>query len=66
MTRKLKVAIIGAGASGLCAARYASESGHEVIVYEQTGEIGGTWVYTDRVGEDEYGLEVHTSMYQDL
>lgn len=66
MPKKLKVVIIGAGVAGLCAARHAKQSGHEVTIYEQMSEIGGTWVYTDQTGVDEYGLRVHTSMYQGL
>lgn len=63
---KLNIAIIGAGVSGLCAAKYAKTAGHSVIVYEQTENIGGTWVYTDAVGKDEYSLDIHTSMYNGL
>lgn len=66
MDRKLKIAIIGAGPAGLCAARYILQSHHEVTLFEQSGEIGGNWVYTDQTGEDEYGLKIHTSMYRNL
>lgn len=62
----MKVCIIGAGTAGLCAARHALASGFDVTLYEQTGEIGGTWVYTDDVGKNEYGIDIHTSMYQQL
>ncbi|XP_035790603.1 flavin-containing monooxygenase FMO GS-OX-like 2 [Anopheles albimanus] len=58
--------IIGAGTSGVCAAKTVLEAGGEVTVYERTDQIGGTWVYTDDVGTDRYGLPVHTSMYQGL
>lgn len=63
---QLKIAVLGAGLSGLCAAKYAKQSGHLVTVFEQSGEIGGTWVYTDSIGRDEYGLNIHTSMYHNL
>ncbi|GAB0098601.1 Flavin-containing monooxygenase [Sergentomyia squamirostris] len=62
----MKVVVIGAGSGGLCAARHSLAAGLEVIVYEQTGEIGGTWMYRDEVGKDEYGLDIHSSMYQGL
>lgn len=58
--------MIGAGGAGLCAARHGSEFGCTVTVFEKTGEIGGTWVYTDDVGLDKNGLEVHSSRYQGL
>lgn len=64
--RKLKIGIIGAGVGGLCTAKYAIESGHSVVLFEQTSTIGGTWNYTDNVGVDEFGLEIHTSMYHGL
>lgn len=60
------VVVIGAGASGICAAKHAIENGYAVVVYEQTSHIGGLWVYTDNTGLDENGLPVHTSMYQNL
>lgn len=36
------------------------------VVYEQVGEVGGTWVYDERTGIDEYGIPIHTSMYRSL
>ncbi|XP_058066590.1 senecionine N-oxygenase-like [Anopheles bellator] len=58
--------IIGAGCSGICAAKTVLDSGGHVTVYERSDQIGGTWVYTDEVGTDRYGLPIHTSMYQGL
>lgn len=65
---KRKVCIIGAGAAGLCAARHVLSHGQqlEFDIYEQTNLIGGTWNYTDRIGEDDNGLPIHSSMYRDL
>lgn len=62
----MKLCVIGAGAAGLCAAKYGIDFGCEVTVFEQTDQIGGTWVYTDEVGQDKNGLDVHSSMYQGL
>ena len=39
--RKKKIVIIGAGPSGLEAAKISSERGHEVIVYEAASNVGG-------------------------
>jgi len=63
----ITVAVIGAGAAGLCAARHLSS--HPKIratVFEQAGSVGGTWVYTDNIGKDEMGLSIHSSMYKNL
>nr|MBP6314905.1 phytoene desaturase [Chitinophagaceae bacterium] len=44
-----KIAIIGAGFSGLSAAAYLCQAGHEVHVYEKNGSVGGRarQLYTD-------------------
>lgn len=39
----MRVAVIGSGISGLAAARVMARLGHEVVVYERTGRIGGVW-----------------------
>ncbi|KAK5649045.1 hypothetical protein RI129_003937 [Pyrocoelia pectoralis] len=62
----MKIAIIGAGPSGLVSTKYSLDEGHDIDVYEQSGYIGGTWMYTDKVGLDEYGFPVHSSMYKGL
>lgn len=66
MSSVLNIAVIGAGTSGLCAAKYALQQGFKVTVYEQTETIGGTWWYTDKTGKDQYGINIHTAMYQGL
>ena len=64
----MKVAVIGAGATGLCCARHLSRFPDlfNFSVFEQSKQIGGTWVYSDRIGTDEHGLPVHSSMYENL
>ena len=52
---------------GLCAARHLAYQCHLIpVVYEQSNEIGGTWVYNDKVGNDEHGMPIHSSMYKSL
>ncbi len=63
---KLRLAVIGAGVAGLTAARHGVCYGCDVTVFEQTSKLGGTWVYSDVIGKDKYGLDVHSSMYQGL
>ncbi|KAK7330318.1 hypothetical protein VNO77_24508 [Canavalia gladiata] len=65
------VCVIGAGPSGLVAARELRKEGHKVVVLEQNHDIGGQWLYDPNVqGEDPLGrnpfLKVHSSMYESL
>lgn len=62
----MKLCVVGAGGAGLCAAKYGIGFGCSVTVFEKTGEVGGTWVYTDDIRIDKNGLEVHSSRYQGL
>ena len=63
----ITVGIIGAGASGLCALRHALQTeGMSPIVWERSRNIGGTWVYSDISGVDEFGIPIHSSMYNSL
>lgn len=61
----LRIAVLGAGASGLAAARRAIEQNHTVHVYERTSSVGGIWVYSENSGKDRYGVR-YTPMYSDL
>lgn len=61
-----KVCVIGAGTAGLCAAKYSLANGMEVTVFEQANQVGGTWVYSDEIGKNKHGIDVHTSMYKGL
>ncbi|KAM4619954.1 uncharacterized protein ACJ7VT_006693 isoform 2-T2 [Polymixia lowei] len=66
---RLRVAVVGAGAAGLCAARHILSRAHAFappVVYELTGHVGGTWFYEERTGFYDNGLPVHSSMYQNL
>ncbi|KAK6185960.1 hypothetical protein SNE40_008086 [Patella caerulea] len=64
----MRVAVIGAGAAGLCAVRHliAKPKTFQVVGFEQGDRVGGTWIYTDKKGQDEYGLPIHSSMYKNL
>jgi trimethylamine monooxygenase len=67
-----RVAIIGAGPSGLAQLRAfqsAREKGAEIpeiVCFEKQAEWGGLWNYTWRTGVDQYGEPVHGSMYRYL
>ncbi|KAL6175454.1 hypothetical protein ACLB2K_052095 [Fragaria x ananassa] len=75
------VCVIGAGPSGLVAAREMRKEGHRVVVLEQNHDVGGQWLYDPNVeGEDPLGrnttspttstnshhLKVHSSLYTSL
>lgn len=61
MCVRRRVAVIGAGAAGLCAGRHVQRYSHlfELTIFEQTAQIGGTWCYDDTPN-------VHSSMYRDM
>ncbi|KFK43477.1 hypothetical protein AALP_AA1G130100 [Arabis alpina] len=65
------VAVIGAGASGLVAARELRREGHTVTAFERQKLVGGLWVYNPRVEPDLLSLDpdrttVHSSIYEAL
>lgn len=62
----LNVAVIGAGAAGLVAAKYSLAEGCKVTIYEQASELGGIWVYNEKTNKDQYGVNIHSVMYQGL
>ncbi|KAL5543691.1 hypothetical protein UlMin_007475 [Ulmus minor] len=57
MTRSIRVAVIGAGVAGLCAARELQTEGHQVVVFEKLDRLGGTWVYDPNIESDPLGLD---------
>lgn len=67
-----RVAIIGAGPSGLAQLRSfqsAAAQGTdipEVVCFEKQDNWGGLWNYTWRTGMDQHGEPVHSSMYRYL
>lgn len=62
----LNVAVIGSGPSGLVSAKYALAQGFDVTVYEQHYELGGIWAYTDKIGKNRFGVNIHSPMYKYL
>ncbi|XP_052169762.1 flavin-containing monooxygenase FMO GS-OX-like 2 isoform X2 [Oryza glaberrima] len=68
------VAVVGAGAAGLVAARELLREGHAVTVFERSARVGGTWAYDPRSDPDPPCLDtaaagaaaVHGSLYASL
>ncbi len=67
-----RVAVIGAGAAGLCAARHLLARGVEVVVYEVGSQVGGLWVYDNDSGLSPAYASLHlnsearVTAYQDF
>jgi len=50
-----QIAVVGAGPAGLAAACTAAERGHQVVLFEATGEIGGQFNLAKRIpGKEEF------------
>ncbi|MBW4093831.1 MAG: NAD(P)-binding domain-containing protein [Proteobacteria bacterium] len=54
-----RVAVIGAGACGLCAAKYLLEVGFDVTVFEIGSQIGGMWCYRNDNGRSSAYRTLH-------
>ncbi|XAR70436.1 hypothetical protein NMG60_11027283 [Bertholletia excelsa] len=71
LTIARNVAVVGAGAAGLIAARELRQEGHRVVVFEREDRVGGTWLYDQATEPDPLGLDstrpvVHSSLYASL
>jgi dimethylaniline monooxygenase (N-oxide forming) len=58
---RARVAIIGAGPSGIVAAKHALEVGFDVTVFEATGVLGGQWYTTAAHSGVWPGMHTNTS-----
>ncbi len=56
MGDKVQVCVIGAGPSGIAAAKNAVQAGFEVVVFEKNEKVGGNWVFNASTG--------HSSVYE--
>ena len=54
-----KVCVIGAGPSGITAAKNLRDEGMEVVVYDLGSEVGGNWVFTEEVGHSSVFETTH-------
>jgi len=54
-TQVKRIAVVGAGPAGLAAATVAAERGHQVVLFDAAGEIGGQFNVAKRVpGKEEF------------
>ncbi len=56
MEEKAQICVIGAGPSGIAAAKNAVQFGFDVVVFEKNDKIGGNWVFNASTG--------HSSVYE--
>lgn len=63
--RSKSVAVVGAGAAGLCAAKYLLGVGCDVTVYEAASVVGGLWAYDNDGGTSSAykTLHINTDKY---
>jgi dimethylaniline monooxygenase (N-oxide forming) len=54
-----RVAVIGAGASGLCNAKYLLQAGFDVTVFEIGSQIGGMWCFNNDSGRSSAYRTLH-------
>ncbi|XP_069107793.1 senecionine N-oxygenase-like isoform X2 [Argopecten irradians] len=69
MSEKVKrVAVIGAGISGLATLRNLLSSDRKYIptCFDRGSDVGGVWLYNENTHTDEYGMPVFSNMYRDL
>lgn len=66
MFNSRKVAIIGAGASGLCGARHIKAAGFHVTIFEIGSRIGGMWVYQNDNGRSSAYKTLHINTAKHL
>ena len=55
VTQVKRIAVVGAGPAGLAAATVAAERGHQVVLFDAAGQIGGQFNVAKRVpGKEEF------------
>ena len=54
-----RVAVIGAGACGICNAKYLLQAGFDVTVFEIGSQIGGMWCYNNDSGRSSAYRTLH-------
>jgi thioredoxin reductase len=54
-----RVCVIGAGPSGITAAKNLLDEGHDVVVYDLGSEVGGNWVFNESIGHSSVFETTH-------
>ncbi|MCU0367681.1 MAG: NAD(P)-binding domain-containing protein [Cyclobacteriaceae bacterium] len=72
MNSKKRVCVIGAGPSGITAAKNLLDEGMEIVVYDYGKEVGGNWVFSDSISHSSVFETTHIisskalSQYEDF
>ena len=61
-----RVAVIGAGAAGLCAAKHLLEVGIDVTVFEIGTQVGGLWCYKNDSGRSSAYRTLHINTAKNM
>jgi thioredoxin reductase len=61
-----RVAILGAGAAGICQAKYLLAEGVDVVLYEMGSFVGGQWVYENDSGKSPAYKTLHINSPKSL
>ena len=59
MPNAKRIAVIGAGACGLCAAKYLTKAGIDVSIFEIGSQIGGLWCFKNNNGRSAAYRPLH-------
>ena len=59
MPNAKRIAVIGAGACGLCAAKYLTKAGFDVTIFEIGSQIGGLWCFKNDNGRSSAYRTLH-------
>lgn len=63
---KKRVAVLGAGACGLCAAKTMAQSGFDVTIFEIGTQIGGLWCFDNDNGMSSAYRTLHINTSRDV
>ncbi|PPK87214.1 cation diffusion facilitator CzcD-associated flavoprotein CzcO [Neolewinella xylanilytica] len=59
MDRVIRVAVVGAGCSGLAAVKNCLARGLDVVCFEANDDIGGNWIYSEQPGHSSVCETTH-------
>jgi cation diffusion facilitator CzcD-associated flavoprotein CzcO len=55
----MKACVIGAGPSGITAAKNLMDKGIDVVVFEKSNEVGGNWIFSEKISHSSVFETTH-------